>query len=129
MALVIPVLAAALCPSCDLYKCDKGETETDDACEQVQQAAERRAATCNVGKELVGALCTLNCVKSSQDGKYCRGNDEVAACLQGMESVACRDFSRTSIEGLSSCSSLLDRLANDCAESASSSHHSDDDWD
>jgi hypothetical protein len=130
LTLILPVVAALFCPSCDLYSCKAGETERDDACEQLQQAAERKGASCDVSKDALGLLCQLNCVKSSLDGQYCRSTNDLAACQQAIDGLACRNYSRVSIEAIDACSTLLDRLATDCVDAnASSSSHHDHDWD
>jgi len=131
LALAFPVVTIAFCPSCDLYQCDSGETDRDLACEQVTQAADRKSATCSVARDTIGVLCELNCVGSSKDGKYCRGNGEVVACIQAIDQLGCHQFTRSNIEALGSCEALFDRLASDCVDarssSSSGSHHHD--WD
>jgi hypothetical protein len=127
LALALPVLAVAFCPSCDLYECDSGETDRDLACEQVTQAAERKADTCSVARDALGVLCTPACIGSSKDGKYCRGNDEVAACIAAIDQLGCRQFTRANIDALGSCKALMDRLETDCIEARSSGSGSHDD--
>jgi hypothetical protein len=131
VALAFPIVVLALCPSCDLYQCDAGQTDRDTACDQVSQEADKKSAACKVARDTIGVLCTANCVGSSKDGKYCRSNDEVTTCIQAIDDLGCHQFTRASIEALESCQTLFNRLHSDCVEasSSSSSHHHDDDWD
>lgn len=121
LALWLPVVAVVCCPSCDLYQCESGQIDRDLACEQVTQATDRKSASCSVAQEAIGVLCSLNCIGGSKDGKYCRGNDEVVACIKAIDQLTCHQYSRAGIEAIGSCSQLFDRLESDCLDARSNS--------
>jgi hypothetical protein len=125
---LVTLTGIALSPSCGLGECDDDETERDTACDQVTRAAESASATCGVALASIGALCSLNCVRSSRDGRYCRSDAEVEACLRTIQSMGCAELSRTAILANESCKRLIDRMENDCVK-ARSSGSDDDDWD